>query len=109
MFTYMNLCSDLDELYKDIFMKSSPKNIILALHSIKSKSLKSGKLQEKIWTFVTRKLNLTTHYKLTGLTEEISIQNESKTNIQNLTLELNKDGKYIDKVLSTSPLSIEKS
>ena len=89
MFTHMNLCSDLEELYKYIFLKSSPKNFILALQSIMSKSLNSGKLPEKIWTFITRKLNLTTHDKLRGLIDEISIQNESKTI---LTLGLTKDG-----------------
>ena len=88
MFTHMNLCSDLEELYKYIFL-SSPKNFILALQSIMSKSLNSGKLPEKIWTFITRKLNLTTHDKLRGLIDEISIQNESKTI---LTLGLTKDG-----------------
>ena len=38
MFTYMNLCTGLGDLYRDIFKKSSPKNIILALQSMKRNS-----------------------------------------------------------------------
>ena len=81
MFTYMNLCSGIGEkynyptgvMYRDIFKNSSPKKIILALQSIMLKSTKSDKQNaDKIWSFVTTKLNLTNHKKLGDFTFEKS-------------------------------------
>ena len=81
MFTYMNLCSGIGEkynyptgvMYRDIFKNSSPKNIILALQSIMLKSSKSDKQNaEKIWFFVTTKLNLTNHKRFRDFTFEKS-------------------------------------
>ena len=71
MFTYMNLCSGTGVLYRNIFKNSSPKNIILALKSILLKSSKSDKQNaEKIWSFVTTKLDLTNHRKYGNFTFE---------------------------------------
>ena len=73
MFTYMNLCSGsgTGSMYRNIFKNSSPKNIILALKSILLKSSKSDKQNaEKIWSFVTTKLDLTNHRKYGNFTFE---------------------------------------
>ena len=64
MFTYLNLCSDVLVLYKDI-LKSSPTDIILGLKSIIETSSNSEKQNaEKIWKFVMKTLNLDFHSKL---------------------------------------------
>ena len=87
MFTYMNLCTGLGDLYRDIFKKSSPKNIILALQSMKRNSDDMNKnITEKIWYFVTRKLNLTTHEQMKYLMDDkFSWKSEIDDNFLNFT------------------------
>ena len=87
MFTYMNHCSDLGKLYKDIFKKSPPKIIILALQSMKRNSVYIYKnITEKIWYFVTRKLNLTTHEQLKYMMDDkFSWKSVMNDNFQNIT------------------------
>ena len=87
MFTYMNLCFDLGHLYKDIF-KDLPKNMILALKDIKRNSEGSHKLTaEKIWSFVTLKLNLTTYYKLQYMMDDrFAWKRTMNNNFENITL-----------------------
>ena len=83
MFTYMNLCSGgVGDLYKDIFKNSLPKQIILALISMMRKSNKP--IEEKIWIFVTNKLNLTAHEHL----KYVLNHNPWKRQLDNFTFQL---------------------
>ena len=93
MFTYMNLCYDIGHLYKDIF-KDLPKNMIFALKDIRRKSVGSNKLiAEKIWSFVTLKLNLTTHYKLHYMMDDkFSLGRTMTENFRNVTWGLLTEG-----------------
>ena len=88
MFTYMNLCYDIGHLYKDIF-KDLPRNMIFALKDIRRKSVGSNKLiAEKIWSFVTKKLNLTTYYKLQYIMDDKFVFRSTKNDyIRNLITE----------------------
>ena len=76
LFIYMNLCSDdVGDLWRQILKDSSPKNILYALQSlIRCSSNFHKQIGEKIWTFVIKKLDLSTHENLKYLTnEEVSL------------------------------------
>ena len=94
IFFYMNLCSEYRSVLKDIFESHSSKNIIFALQSIKEKSFNSNKqLLDKIWSFVTKKLNLNTHDKLKYvLDQKFSWRGTINESLQNFTLALSKEG-----------------
>ena len=94
IFFYMNLCSEYRSVLKDIFESHSSKNIIFALQSIKEKSFNSNKqLLDKIWSFVTKKLNLNTHDKLKYvLDQKFSLRGTINESLQNFTLALSKEG-----------------
>ena len=85
MFTYMNLCSVMGKLYKDVIKTSSPKQIFLALYAIFKKSTNSDKkVAEMIWTFYTHKLNLTSYQKIECITKENDSLNNEKCKKFNL-------------------------